>query len=453
MELSPVEVTSATLERIERLNPLLNAFISVFVESAMAAARAAELQLRAGIDLGPLHGIPVSVKDNIRVRGSRTTAASRVLMDAALDEEDATVVRRLRAAGAILLGKVNLHEFAFGAPDVDSPFGLVQNPRRVGFQAGSSSSGCAAAVGAGLSVISLGTDTGGSVRHPASVSGLVGLKPTYGHVSTHGVIPDSVYFDSVGPLARSVADVADALVAIAGYDPRDAYSVVSAVEDYSVAVDRDISGLRLGVPSDDCFSFGQLDVLSLVEKARCSLVDLGLAPIPVRLPHIDEMEGISDLLITADLAEYHQGIGGPSDQYGADFRKRIEPGRTATAIQYSRARQQQDVIRRQWLELFERVDVLLFPSNLAPAVRHGVDSIEVNGASYPPRMVLSRYGRLANLVGLPALALPVGLSAEGLPIGIQLLGPPFGESRLLAVGHALERTLGELGRQWGIEPR
>ena len=224
-QLSPAEVVRATIDRIERLNPELNAYIAVLSDSAMAAARAAEAQLAAGIDLGPLHGVPVSVKDIIGVKGTRTTAASRVLIDAPLDAEDATVVRRLRAAGAIVVGKVNLHEFAFGDPDPDGPFGNVQNPRKVGHQSGGSSSGSGAATAGGLGVVSLGTDTGGSIRHPASACGVVGLKPTYGLVPVHGVVPLSAHLDHVGPLGRSVADVAAGLAAIAGPDPQDPYSV------------------------------------------------------------------------------------------------------------------------------------------------------------------------------------------------------------------------------------
>jgi aspartyl-tRNA(Asn)/glutamyl-tRNA(Gln) amidotransferase subunit A len=451
--LSPVEVTSATLDRIERLNPLLNAYINVLGDSAAAAAKAAELQLQAGIDLGPLHGVPVSVKDNIRVRGTVTTAASRVLLGAQPDEEDATVVRRLRAAGAILIGKVNLHEFAFGAPDSDGPFGEVQNPRRLGFQTGASSSGSAAAVAAGLSVISLGTDTGGSIRQPASLCGLVGLKATYGLVPIRGVIPDSVHLDHVGPLARSVYDAAAALLAIAGHDSDDPYSVLSVVEDYPAAVGRDVRGLRLGLPSDPHFSFGKPEALDLVEQAQGTLARLGLLPASISLPRVEELEAIADVLITSDLAEYHEQYEDRRQAYGLNFLERTEAGRRATAVQYSRARQAQVEIRRQWLGLFERVDLLALPANLAAASPLGVDTVEVSGATYPTRAVTSRYGRLANLTGFPALAVPIGETEQGLPIGIQLVGPPFCESRLLAVGHALEHALGDLCGQWGIEPR
>jgi aspartyl-tRNA(Asn)/glutamyl-tRNA(Gln) amidotransferase subunit A len=231
-ELSPVEATKACLERIKRLQPILNAYLSVTEETALASARVAEQQFRAGIDVGPVQGIPVSVKDIIRATGTRTTAASRLLQEAPPDTDDATVTKRLRASGAVLLGKLNLHEFAYGDPDPDGPFGVVQNPRRLGHQCGGSSSGCGAATAAGLGVVSFGTDTGGSIRHPAAVCGVYGLKPTYGLVPLTGVIPLSPYLDTVGPLGRSVADVAAGLAAIAGFDRNDRFSAERVVDDY-----------------------------------------------------------------------------------------------------------------------------------------------------------------------------------------------------------------------------
>ncbi len=436
-ELSPVEVTRATLDRIERLNPEINAFIAVLADSAMAAARAAELQFAAGIDLGPLQGVPVSVKDNIRVKGVRTTAASRVLMDAPPDQEDAPVVRRLRAAGAILLGKTNLYEFAHGDPDPDSPFGSVQNPRKIGYQAGSSSSGSAAAVAAGLSVVSLGTDTGGSVRYPASVCGVYGLKPTYGLVPIRGVIPNSVHQDCVGPLARSVADVAAGLAAIAGHDPADPYSTLVPVPDYVGAVGRDVRGLRFGVPTNPFFRFGLPVALSLIERSHRALADLGLTPVPLEVPRAEETNDVNSLITAVDLCVYHERHRERQALYGKHFLERTQPGREATAVSYARARQAQLEIRRLWLALFDRVDLLVLPSNVAGAPRQGEKTVNVNGEQVPVRMACGRYGRGPSLVGFPSLVVPVGETEEGLPIGIQLVGPPFGEPRLLAVGNAL----------------
>jgi aspartyl-tRNA(Asn)/glutamyl-tRNA(Gln) amidotransferase subunit A len=452
-KVSPVDVTAPTLARITGLNPELRAYLAVDEEAALAAARAAEQQILAGGDLGPLHGVPVAVKDLIRVRGTRTTAASRVLLDAPPDKTDAPVVQRLRAAGAVVIGKLNLHEFAFGEPDPDGPFGDVQNPRKLGHQAGSSSSGSAAAVAAGLAVAALGTDTGGSIRHPASVCGVVGLKPTYGLVPLRGVIPLSPSLDHVGPLARSVEDVAAVLTAIAGHDPDDPTSIVAPIPDYRVALGRDVRGLRLGLPTNPFYRFGHAEPLTILERGRQALLDLGLAPVPVVLPRAEETNGLSRTIIDVDAWLYHEQFRDREALYGRDFRDRARAGRETPAIAYARAQEAQADIRRRWLGLFERMDLLLLPGNVAAAPRHGVRTIVVDGEAYPVPMVTSRFNRAANVTGLPALTLPVGGTADGLPVALQLVGPPLGEARLLAVAHALEQALGNLPARWGIEPR
>jgi aspartyl-tRNA(Asn)/glutamyl-tRNA(Gln) amidotransferase subunit A len=452
-KLSPVEVSQATLSRISRLNPKLRAYISVLDESALAAARAAELQLRAGIDLGPLHGVPVAVKDIIRVRGTQTTAASRVLADAPPDEEDAVVVHRLRAAGAILMGKLNLHEFARGEPGPESPFGDVQNPRKLGYQSGSSSSGSGAAVAAGLAVIALGTDTGGSIRHPASVCGVVGLKPTYGRVPLRGVLPLSTSLDHVGPLARSVFDVAAALKAIAGHDPSDPTSLLAPVPDYLATLQGDPRGLRLGLPTNLFYRFGRPEALTVLEHGRRTLLDLGLTAVPLELPYAEETNDLSKLIIDVELWTYHEQFRNREQLYGKDFLDRSRPGLQTRAVDYAKAREFQAAIRRRWLTIFEQVDILLLPANAAGAVPHGEASIMVGDQPHPVSMVLSRYNRASNVTGFPALVVPVGATPDGRPIAAQLVGPPLGEQRLLALAHSLEQRLGDFPRQWGIEPR
>ena len=447
--LSPVDVTRAVLGRIERTDSTINAFISVLPESALASAEAAGRQIAAGIELGPLHGIPVSVKDNIAVRGTRRTAASIILKDAPPDTEDAAVVRRLRAGGAILVGKTNLYEFAFGAPDPDGPFGPVQNPRRLGHQAGSSSSGSAAAVAAGLGVISLGTDTGGSVQYPASACGVVGLKPTFGLVSTSGVIPVSTQLDHVGLLARSVADVAFALPEVTAQQ-----SVVpcmtTAAEPY-LWTEQDPKGLRLGVPTDEYFRFGVPEVVTALDHARSALEDIGLQPIEIKLPKTEQANDVQLTLQITDLAVYHTRYRDQGSLYGRDFIKRASLAQHISGVDYAKAKESQSLIRDEWVRCFEMVDIVVLPANAAGAPPHGEDVMTVEGSEYPTRMVMSRFNRVSNLTGFPAISVPIDTTKDGLPISAQLVAPPHSEARLISVAESLEQATGNLSRRWGIE--
>ena len=452
-ELSPVEATAAVLDRIERIDPDLNAFIEVHAEQALAAARAAETELRAGTDRGPLHGVPVSIKDLIRMAGSRTTAASRTLIDAALDREDAAVIGRLKKGGAVLLGKVNLREFALGTPDPDSPFGEVQNPRRIGCQTGGSSSGSGAAVAAGLGSISLGTDTGGSVRYPASLCGVVGLKPTNGLVSIRGVIPLSEQLDVVGPLTRSVADAAAALDVIAGYDPDDPWSKPADHGRSLATLGQDIRGVRVGIPTNAFYRQGTKVAQALHQHAHERLRDLGLTLVPLDVPRPELVYDTWDRFMSVDMAATHDRLGLDEARYGKDFFARLAQGRRVSAADRAKTMQDAAALKQDWLALFERTDLIALPGNWAATAPYGVETLEIDGTSYPARNLFAPNNRIANLTGCPALAMPVGATAEQLPIGIQLMGSPFSDARLLAVGHALEGALGNLVRAWGIEPR
>jgi aspartyl-tRNA(Asn)/glutamyl-tRNA(Gln) amidotransferase subunit A len=451
--LSPVDVTKATIERIERLNPVLKAYIAVLSEDAMAAARAAEAMFRAGTDLGPLHGVPVSVKDIMKVRGSRTTAASRVLMDASPDTEDATVVRLLRTGGAVIVGKTNLHEFAFGEPDHDNPFGTVENPRRIGYHSGASSSGAGAATAAGLGAVALGTDTAGSVRRPASVCGVVGLKPTHGRVSCHGVIPVSPEHDHVGPLGRSVLDVAAALTVIAGWDPEDPYSLARPSEDYVSAASADPRHLRLGIPTNPEFGFGFPEALQLIRSAGDALVGAGMRRIDfgfVRLRDAGDILHVTLMPVAVWL--YHERYRDRRALYGRPFLDWAGMGETISGMDYLRALNAQADFRREWHSLFERFDVMLLPSNVGPTYPNGDTTIVLDGVDYPVRRIVSQFNALSNITGSPSLVVPVGTSANGLPIAVQIVGPPNGEKNVLATGRFLEELLGDPVRSWGIEP-
>lgn len=447
---SPVDVVRATLDRIATLNPKLNAFLTVLGDSALAAAEAAERLFLADIDLGPLQGVPFSVKDIIEVRGTRTTAASRQRLEAPIDAEDAPVVRRLRQAGAVLVGKTNLHEFAAGVPDRDGPFGWVQNPRKLGYQSGSSSSGAGAATAAGLGVVALGTDTGGSIRLPALLCGTVGLKATYGRCPIRGIVPLSVYFDHVGPLARCVADTAYALQAIAGHDAADPYSALAPVDDYVGALSRDVRGLRLGVPTNAFYRDAEPEILRAYDVALAALRSRGLALTEIVLPRVEEVPEITQRLIHPDACAYHEQYRGREDLYAKGFRDFVLPGRDRLAVEYVQARHAMAEITAAWRALFERVDVLITPSSPVVALPHDVWVVEVGGQTRNYRLEVGRFSRPWNLCGFPAIVLPSGVTAAGLPTSVQLVTPPFTEARLLAVAQALEQELGITPRL-GIE--
>jgi aspartyl-tRNA(Asn)/glutamyl-tRNA(Gln) amidotransferase subunit A len=448
--LSPVDVVNAVLERIERLNPQINAFRLVLDDSAISAAQAAEVQLASRVDLGPLHGIPVSVKDNIRVRGTRTMVGSPALAGVEVDEEDATLVRRLRSAGAILIGKVNCDEFAAGTPDPELPGATVQNPRRWGHRPGGSSSGSAAAVACGLGVISVGTDTGGSIRHPASVCGVVGLRPTHGLVGMDGVVPFSPRFDVAGPLARSVDDVDVAFAALTRVSsPRPTGNPAAARHGPTDSARLD--GLRIGIPTNPMYRDGEEDALALLDGAVTRLIEAGMRPSSLHLPRADELIDISNILMLPDLKRTVDQFG-PDLPVGRELGKRLWEATQVSPRQYLEAAEAQADIRDRWSAVFDRIDVLALPANLAGAPMHGEELIRVRGRPLDFRRVLAGSNRAASITGQPALTLPIGSTAAGLPIGIQLLTRPLAERLLLRVGRALESLLGHPAMAWGIEP-
>ncbi len=341
-EVSPREVVSAHLGRCERLNPVLNAYLVLLHKSAVDAAIAMEALFRADVDLGPLQGVPVSVKDLMRLRGTPTTAGSRVLLQEPPDQEDAAVVRLLRAAGAIIIGKTNLYEFASGDPDPAGPFGLVQNPRRVGHHSGMSSSGAGAAVAAGLGVVAIGTDTGGLVRIPAYLCGVSGLKPTTGRVSTEGVIPLSWTLDSVGPLARRVSDVAAVMAVCAGPGLTEAIMSKTTEPYFPYHLDAPVRGWRVGVPRGKLFEQLQTSVAEGFERTLQLLRDLGCELIDFDPTGIEVMNELTVLITRAEVACYHERYRQREHLYGANFLKeRILAGRELKALTYLAARQQQ----------------------------------------------------------------------------------------------------------------
>ena len=426
--LSPLDLVEAYVARIGRLDRRLNAFVTVTEERAVERARALEAELTAGRWRGPLHGIPIALKDNIDTAGVRTTAGSEVFADR-IPDEDAEVVARLEAAGAIILGKLNLHEFAYGATSAFTLSGPVRNPWAVDRIPGGSSGGSGAAVAARLCAGALGTDTGGSVRIPAAHCGIVGLKATYGLASIRGIIPLSVSLDHVGPMCRSVADAALMLQAMAGYDPRGIASIQAEIPDYAGALRRPTSALRLGVPRT-FYEDVDPQVLAAIEPALAVLGDLTASTRDVELPARPELGTVQ-----VEAYAYHADLlDERGDLYDPSTRERIEGGADVAAADYAEARYQLALVRKAIASAFEDVDILVTPTLVQLPVR-----IEAAMASPAETTgILVRNTAPFNAYGTPAISVPCGFSREGLPIGLQLCGPALGEVDVLALAHAYE---------------
>ncbi|MGB7465239.1 MAG: amidase [Candidatus Acidiferrum sp.] len=443
-KLSPVELTRFLLERINKLNAHLNAFITVSEELALQQAKRAESELvgkrgdKSRRDRGPLHGIPISLKDNIYTAEVRTTAGSRVLRDfVAL--HDAPVVTALKEAGAVLLGKTNMHEFAYGTTSNNPHYGAVRNPWDVSRIAGGSSGGSAAALAAGLCYGSVGTDTGGSIRIPSSLCGVVGLKPGLGRVSTDDVVPLSPTLDFVGPLARSAEDAALLLEAIG----------VRGKGERRLRLGRVPSSRsrrpRLGVPQEFFLDVLSPEVERAFQTALRTLEKGGARLKEVFLPLLPETEDAGNQIAWAEATHYHQHAGwypAHAEEYGEDVRKRLEKGTEVPAVAYLQALE----LRDQFIAAFhvilqeEELDALVVPTTPITATRVGEESVAIKGSIHPTRALLLRLNRPANLAGVPAISVPCGLTENGLPVGLQFIGAVTEELLLLELAYNFERA-------------
>jgi aspartyl-tRNA(Asn)/glutamyl-tRNA(Gln) amidotransferase subunit A len=430
---SPVDLVKACLDRIDKYNPSLNAFITVTGDQALATAKEMEAEQRRGKWRGPLHGIPIALKDNIDTAGIRTTGASELFKER-MPEEDAEVVRRLKDAGAILLGKLNLHEFAYGATSTVSYFGAVHNPWALDRVAGGSSGGAAAAVAADLCFGALGTDTAGSIRLPACCCGVVGLKGTYGRVSNRGVIPLSWTHDHVGPLCKTVEDAALMLGAIAGYDQQDPTTRDMPVSDYSRAIGMPTAKLRLGIPRSPFFENLDPQVARAVDAALEVLTTLTSTVVDVNLPPGGfRSSGVYLNVRGPEAYTYHARFLAESPgKYQEATRKALEAFAETKFTVYAQARRQVDLLRREILSVFSRVDLLIAPTMLAEPVPIA-ESGKVDAVDFRNTVPFNTYG-------LPAITIPCGFTRSGLPIGLQIAGPPFGESLVLSLAHAYEQA-------------
>ncbi len=435
---SPVELTEECLGRIERFNPRLNAFITVTGESALREAGLAEEEIQHGNWRGPLHGIPIALKDLVDTAGVRTTAASALFKDR-IPARDAEVVRRLKTAGAVFLGKLNMHEFAYGGSSAVSYFGAVRNPWENGYCAGGSSGGSAAAVAACLCYGAIGSDTGGSIREPAGYCGIVGLKPTYGLVSTTGVLPMSWSLDHVGPMTRTAMDAALMLQAIAGHDPEDAASIDFRVPDYSRSIAESTSSLRLGIPRDYFYEalhqeiYAAMEIaLSVLETVAGSECDIG--PLATDATY----SSVIDPSLTVQKAEcytYHKEyISKNAELYQDATLKRIRAGEEIAASAYIQSRRQLDQIRRSISRHLENVDLVITPTSPVPTF--SLADLREPDSARAKELIMLRNTRPFNVLGLPSISVPCGFTLAGMPIGMQITGPPGGEATVLRLASA-----------------
>jgi aspartyl-tRNA(Asn)/glutamyl-tRNA(Gln) amidotransferase subunit A len=438
-ELSPVELTELYLARIARLEPRVNAYITVTEERARADARRATEELSKGQARGPLHGIPIALKDLYETAGIRTTGGAKIHAEH-VPAQDCTVARLLRDAGTILLGKLNTHEYAYGVTTNNPHFGPTRNPWDLERIPAGSSGGSGAAIAAGLATATTGTDTGGSIRMPASLCGVVGLKPTYGRVSKAGVLPLSYLFDHAGPITRTVEDAALIMNAIAGYDPADATTVRTPVPDFTSELTAGLRGLRVGVPRGYFFARLDDEVADGVERAIAQLRALGADVRDVEIPGVEAGLGAVFALVLAEAQEIHaRSLRTRRADFGADVLALLSaPTPDPTVLmQGLRAR---DALSAAMRTLLESVDVLVTPTTPIAAARIGQDDVRYGGAEEPILNAMIRCTAPFNATRLPALSLPCGFTRAGLPIGLQIAGRPFDEVTVLRAGHAYEQS-------------
>ena len=438
-QLSPVEVVDAHLERIGQTDARLNSFITLLETESLTAAKAAEADIQAGRYRGPLHGIPIGLKDLYYTRGVRTTVGSKIMSDFVPDE-DATVVEKFREAGAVIIGKLQMHEFAIGSSSENPHYGPAHNPWETDRVTGGSSGGSASAVASGQCMGALGTDTGGSVRIPASLCGIVGLKPTFGRVSKYGVFPAAWSLDTVGPMTRAVRDAAIVLNAIAGHDPRDPSSSPRAREDFTVELGKDVNGVRIGIPREHFFDVIDEEVKGSMLDASRVLEGLGASVEEVSIPLLEYAEQIGTIS-SAEAAEVHSdNLRDRAGDIDPEVRARLETGTLTTAVQYIRAQRARAAFNRQVRQTMKRVDILLTPTTAVTAPRIGQKMVTVGDREEPRLPLLARLTRPFNLGGLPAISVPCGFTSAGMPIGLQLAGRPFEEAAVLRVAHAYEQA-------------
>ncbi len=440
-EVSPVSLTQEVLSRAERLNPTINSYITILRERALREAEAAERSIREGSYLGPLHGIPIAIKDLIYIDGVRCTAGSQIL-STQVATYDSNVVKKLREAGAIIVGTTNLHEFASGVTSVNPFYGPVRNPWDTTRISGGSSGGSAAAVAAGMTVGAVGTDTSGSVRIPAALCGVVGLKPTYGRISRYGVIPLSTSFDTVGTMTSCVWDAAAMLQALAGHEAGDETSEDVEVQNYFEGLGKPLRKATLGLPRQYFLDELAPAVSELFSKFLEKMSESGIFTNEVAIPAMASVYETWASIRRSEAAAFHdQWFTTMPQKYGDDVRKSLEKGREITAVQYIKAQERRPEIVGSFQKAMKDVEFLVVPTVPVPTPKIGQEKVDLAGKSVEVYYALSKLTLPFNVVGFPVISIPIG-SAEGLPVGAQFVARPFAESSLLRIAYWYEERFG-----------
>jgi aspartyl-tRNA(Asn)/glutamyl-tRNA(Gln) amidotransferase subunit A len=439
-EISPVELFNEAIERIHQLQPKLNSFITITEQEGRKAATEAESEIRKGQYRGPLHGIPISIKDLFATRGVRTTAGSKILAQW-IPDYDATAVARLRQAGMVLVGKNHMHEFAYGVTSDNPHYGPARNPWDPTRVPGGSSGGSAAAVATSQCSASLGSDTGGSIRIPSAVCGTVGLKPTYGRVSRYGAIPLAWSLDHAGPITKTVEDAAIMLAAIAGADPKDRSASSRSISDYRKQMQGSIRRLRLGVPRQYFFEHVDPEIQKFVNSALRQLESMGATRVEVDLPDLENCSAMEAHITLAEATSYHeQYLKKQADDYGPGVRTNLEAGRYLLATDYVKSQRARTLLQRNFNEAFKRADVIVSPT--LPALPPLVGEVWVQSGGLREHVIdaFLRFNIPYDLTGFPAISIPCGLGSTGLPIGLQIAGKAFDETTVLRVANAYEQS-------------
>jgi aspartyl-tRNA(Asn)/glutamyl-tRNA(Gln) amidotransferase subunit A len=434
--ISSLELTNETLAAIARENPRLNAFITVTADAARARASAMDAELSHGIDRGPLHGIPIAHKDLVYTKGIRTTGGSKIFENFVPDH-DADIAINLEKAGAVLVGKTNLHEFAYGITSTNPHFGAVCNPWDTERIPGGSSGGSGAAVAAGILPFATGTDTGGSIRIPASFCGVTGLKPTFGLISKRGVMPLGWTMDHMGPITKTVRDAAVSLHAMSGLSTG-----------YVPPKNVDIHGLRVGLPVNYYFEKLDLEVAESVRKAVQTAAAFGARIVDIKVPDIDALNVVGRMLLLAEATSVHRdNLLRRRADIGADVVTLLDQGRLIRASDYVDAQRLRRIYIREFSKLWTQVDCIFTPTTPTPAPKIGQVTMQVGTQQEDVRLATTRLMRAINVLGVPALSIPCGFTKGGLPIGLQILGAPRAEDTILRVGAAIEDAIGVVGRK------